>query len=74
MRRLTMYLHTMDGLPASFLQGEGRIMFGNKHRLARSLRQIRREQRISRESDEANGCLGHFRYSYTLVEVPQCDD
>jgi len=70
----TMYMHTIDGKPASFtdLHGGGIYFVGNrvKAKLVPSLKQIRAEQKIDQaQSPEwANAKLG-----YVLVEVPDHD-
>lgn len=76
----TMYMHTLDGEPASYEEcsdGSPHIYFvggRNKVKLATSLRQIRREQEASmeaaRESQYGTEWADSERYGYVLVEVP----
>lgn len=80
----TLYMHTLDGKPASFgwtyADEKGQmayIHFVNGHtrgKLAASLRQIRREQRLAINAASARGQT-HWAnprlYGYVLVAVPQ---
>lgn len=73
-----MYMHTLDGQPASFDDRNGAYLFfvGGRHRvrLARSLRQITREQQAARIDALKNPNTVEWgersRYGYVLVEVP----
>lgn len=64
---VTMYMHTLDDLPATFLE-DG--IYINRYRSRihlESLRDIRRQQRISEENNLPNS--GFIR-GYRLVRVP----
>jgi hypothetical protein len=63
----TMYMHTLDGKPATFII-DG-VYFGKNGQsitLAKNLRQIRREQRI----DQINFPRLIFQHGHRLVKVP----
>lgn len=60
---MTLYMHTLNDMPASFFTRSG-VCFTNKRiRLATSLRQIRREQKLSREIHFPD----NFKYGYVTV-------
>lgn len=78
MKTRTMYMHTIDGMPATFdplfrmiyragVYRQPRYL--QSVRLAASLRAIRREQKQSRASLKAERIVVP-RYGYVLVEVP----
>lgn len=71
MKRITKYMHTLDGRPASYTEWNGEpylYLCGGRNRviLADSLAQIKREQRSAAYHD-----LGNSRYGYVLVYVNQ---
>jgi hypothetical protein len=78
MKTRTMYLHTLDGQPASYDDRNGAYLYfvggRNKAKLARSLRQIEREQQNARlaawQDPSQHEWTEHKRYGYVLVEVP----
>lgn len=61
---MTYYMHTLDGRPAAFFPHDG-VCFTNKRiTLAKSLRQIRREQTLCR----AMRLTDHgYKYGYATV-------
>lgn len=66
----TMYMHTLDGMPASYTEEFGGYIHfvsgRNKVRLEQSLSDIRRQQR----TDILNkASLSPVEYGYVLVEV-----
>lgn len=68
----TYYLHTLDGCPATFM--DGHLVFAHlRIKPATSLRQIRREQAASREWDAAfdkrAGKQPPMRYGYVTISV-----
>lgn len=66
---MTMYMHTLEGQPASFYKGNG-VCFAHKRiRLATSLRQIRREQAACRAMREKEKTRNDFKYGYVTVNV-----
>lgn len=70
MKRATYYLHTLNGLPAVYIKGQGicfASFYGPPNRLARSLKQIRQEQRESGQRDMEMGQTGEFKYGYIRV-------
>lgn len=72
MKRRVMYMHTIDGYPAKYLERNRQITFAGKRgiRLVPSLAQIRREQRATVEWRTAQGYGDHdTKYGYVLVEV-----
>jgi hypothetical protein len=65
---VTYYMHTLDGMPAGFFDGR-RVCFTRKRvPLATSLRQIRREQAISKANDDDRV---QFEYGYVTVTTPK---
>lgn len=65
------YMHTLDGKPATFTDGE-RVVFSSRIKLADSLKQIRREQFISKNSyrrlaHDGENTFDSVEYGYTLV-------
>lgn len=71
----TMYMHTLEGKPASFSEyrGEPYIHFvGGRTRvkLATSRQQIRREQARARDAARPSHWADADLYGYVLVEVP----
>lgn len=76
----TMYMHTLDGKPASYGEWHNSpaISFGGgryRVQLVPTLHQIRREQRAAlreaRRIRHATEVADPFRYDYVLVEVPR---
>lgn len=76
----TMYMHTLEGKPATFAamcREEVKYLFfaGGRHRvqLVGSLREIRRQQAAAQETArrEKSEWADPKRYGYVLVEVPQ---
>ena len=65
----TLYMHTLDGWPASFFKGEG-VLFCNRITIASSLRQIRVEQDESQRIRTHKGITGKERYGYKLIVIP----
>ena len=72
------YMHTINGKPAAFYQRDGQICFmshyGNRkcNLLVESLGQIRREQKLSRDSRAKRGCADDFfKEGYVIVRLPQ---
>jgi hypothetical protein len=65
----TYYMHLLDESPAGFFDGKHVCFSSKRIPLAKSLRQIKREQAISLANDgeRANG----FRYAYVTVVVPE---
>lgn len=61
------YLHTLDGKPAAFFVEDGLVCFSNKVRLCASLRQLRKEQRISMKNEPGRH---NFTYGYQRVTAP----
>jgi hypothetical protein len=66
----TYYMHMLDETPAGFFDGKSVCFTWKRIPLAKSLRQIRREQQISKRHDVANRS-GPFRYSYITVTLPK---
>ncbi len=70
---MTKYMHTLNGKPASFFGGE-QICFagdrGGKIKLVNSLKQIRKEQKITKKFREKMGWDDYHEwdYDYALVE------
>lgn len=72
----TMYMHTIDGKPATF-DGKDYIYFvggRNKAMLVPTLAQLRREQLLDIDAKVRDGgpftAVRREAYSYVLVEVP----
>lgn len=75
----TYYLHTLNDKPAVFVKeyvkgnDKGNIcyvsFYGKANELAIDLKQIRREQKISKEWDKKYKC--EFKYDYIRVCVPK---
>lgn len=64
---MTLYMHTLDGKPAQFYDKYG-ICFNRRLVVpVRTLRQIRREQELSMESDQVRGRHG-FTYGYVTIK------
>ena len=73
MKTRTMYMHTMDGRPASFDEQGGWLYFvdscaRSNATLVPTLRQVRREQRIAREN--TFDIPRKPRYDYVRVAIP----
>ena len=70
----TYYMHTIDGKPAAFIEDQIYFMpyYGSAkcRTLARSLRQIRREQKKAAEFRAALGYHNDFEYGYVRVATP----
>ena len=67
---MALYMHTLDGQPASYFLGSG-VCFTNKSiKLATSLRQIRREQKITQDDRRRNNLPDEFRYGYVTIRSP----
>lgn len=68
----TYYMHTLNGEPAYF-DGDQVVFatfYGKAAPLARSLNQIRAEQRKSGEWREMQGFKDHDRYGHLRVRLP----
>ena len=66
----TYYMHTLNGRPAVFCEGQGvcfASFYGKPNRLARSLKQIRAEQAASRHLDDIRG--GEEKWAYGYIRV-----
>ena len=63
------YMHTLDYRPATFYKRQG-VLFGTPIVLATSLRQIRREQKESRDIFRSKGHFENIVYGYKRVVVP----
>jgi hypothetical protein len=73
----TMYLHTIDGEPASFDPQDDYIFFvGSRHKamLVGTLRQIRREQKKALAAIKLARAFNGVHYGYVKVEVPLAAD
>ena len=66
---MTLYMHTLDGMPASYYERDGVCFTTKQIRLAKSVRQIRREQKVCKERRAAEGNIDNFRYGYATVVV-----
>lgn len=78
----TMYMHTIEGKPATFTNADGQIVYADvrPHWLDRptrvtlraSVRQIKRDQQRSIANRQSWGMKDEdgSRYGYVLVEVP----
>lgn len=62
----TYYMHTLNGMPAGFFDGKS-VCFSSDVVLCASLRQIRKEQRVSMRNDDSPS---DFRYGYQRVRLP----
>lgn len=69
-RQRTYYLHLLDGHPAGFFDGRSVCFTTKRVPLAKSLRQIKREQAISMLNDESSRA-GPFRYGYATLTLPK---
>ena len=74
------YMHTLEGLPAAYMPSEKQICFlshyGNRksNSLAKDLKQIRREQKLSREYREKElhvNIENEFKPGYVIVHTPE---
>lgn len=64
---MTLYMHTLDGKPAAFFPRDG-VCFAHKRiTLARSLRQIRKEQAESSRIRTDAGLSDDCEYGYVTV-------
>lgn len=63
----TIYIHTIDGKPAYFSETNGQIVYAPRHGRAAepaySLKQIRREQKLTKEYREKRG-YGYIQREY----------
>jgi hypothetical protein len=66
---VTLYMHTLDGKPASYFERDGVCFTNRRIKLAKSLRQIRREQAAGRKRREDAGLTNDFTYGYATVSV-----
>jgi hypothetical protein len=69
-------MHTISGKPAFFSEPDGRIVFmqpsGRSNKLVTSLRQIKKEQKISLMHYKKEGMdFGSFDYGYYNVYLPK---
>lgn len=64
---MTLYMHTLDGKPASYYEKDGVCFTIRRIRLAKSLRQIRREQEACKRRRAADGLPNDYRYGYATV-------
>lgn len=67
---MTYYLHTLDGMPAVFVPNVGvcfATFYGPPNKLARSLKQIRKEQKESQRIRKGDGIDTPFQYGYRRV-------
>lgn len=62
-----LYMHTLDGQPASFYPRDGVCFTSKRIRLATSLRQIRREQAECRKLCAGKWGIGEWRYGYVTI-------
>lgn len=73
-KRKAYYMHTIDGSPAFFSERSGQIcymnFYGKPPKLAKSLKQIRREQELTREFRVRNNLKFDYAFfSYRRVSV-----
>lgn len=65
---MILYMHTLDGRPASYTERCGICFETRRIRLATSLRQIRREQAIDKKRRIEEGFLNETtKYGYATV-------
>lgn len=64
---MTLYMHTLDGKPASYYPKDGVCFASRKITLVKSLRQIRREQH--RCKTMRTGHDNAFKYDYVTVRI-----
>ena len=64
---MMLYMHTLDGRPASYTERCGLCYERKGIRLATSLRQIRREQATDKRRRIGEGFLNETTYGYVTV-------